>query len=298
MHIFVCIPIKCIQKMPAGGKPLWYIQMFTTFSVLFLTFFFIGTLGSWSSKLKGIIEDPVAGLQDLHLQDSGKHTALIRAITDFHGTISGGTFYVNLLVGLCVGCAGIGFAYLLYKEKIKEVYGLIWLGAVGSFTLIWMVTTVVFYVELDETSGRIPKAFCGADGRSPCADVLPFPLSVIHKWGQVNSGMTMQGLVVWPTIAMLFLTFVAYRLHAKLAVFGNVNPDTVIATETKPGSWFDRQENAVGGTWERDPDDEALLGKDSEEPPLTEAVLVDGMRGDSMTGGWAPWLEDVFDYTF
>ena len=275
--------------MAAGGKPLWYLEMFTTFSILFLTIFFVSVVSSWSSGLKKIIADPAENLGDFPEKDRKQ---LLKNLKYFDESISGASLYCNLIVGFSVGAAGIAFAYLLYKEKIREIFGLVWFGLVSGFTLVWMVTTVVFYVALDEVSGPIPERH---------ANLLSPPLSTIHKWGRTNLGSTIQGLVVWPTVAFLFLSFVAYRLHVKLSIFGNTNPDTVGATETKPGSWFDRKSNAQGGTWERETDEVPLVEGEvvSDEAPLTEAVLVEGqLRSDSMTGGWAPWLEDVFDYTF
>jgi hypothetical protein len=121
-------------------------------------------------------------------------------------------------------------------------------------------------------------------------------------------------LIVFPTAAFIFLTFVSYRLYSKLQVFGNLNPDNIVADENHPASWFERKTGAEGGTWQRDPvpsfvpvvevipqdfdgaggpTDEPLLPSDAQkEAPVETAIHQEG----DVTGGWGSWLEDVFDY--
>jgi hypothetical protein len=289
--------------MVSGGKPLWYLEMFTTFSIFVLTIFFSSTLGSWASGLYSILDDP-------------EHTKLytkvyIDYMKDFARTMRGATFYFNLGMGLLATISGAILGYLIYKEKVKHLYGLVWFGIVSSFTLVWMITSVIFYCDLSgiATLTKPSKTIEDKDQ----FDVAPLP--TIRRWGHDNSGATVQGLVVFPTAAFLFLSFVAYRLYSKLQVFGNINPDNVVADENHPASWFERKTGAEGGTWQREsavpafvpivevipqdydgsnePNDQPLLADDVKKQPTAETTI---HRQGDVTGGWGSWLEDVFDY--
>jgi hypothetical protein len=305
--------------MVAGGKPLWYLEMLTTFSIFFLTIFFAGVLGSWSAGLTRVMDNPKEHLENF---PEDKIPGLLKNLDFLKQTITGATFYFNLCVGSVAAVAGAGFAYLLYKEKVKAIHGMVWFWTVCAFTIVWMVTSVIFYVDLEEVASRIiPKK-----GE---LDELNAPISTIRKWGKENSTSTVLGLIVGPTAGFLFLCFVAYRLNSKLEVFGSLNPDMIVADETHPGSWFERKTGAEGGTWQRESPPQIVEGQ-----PLVEkgqngstnfAVVervdesVKGREDDALTTdaspispdqqamistkeeqqvGWGNWLEDVFDYTF
>jgi hypothetical protein len=300
--------------MVAGGRPLWYIQSFTTFSMLFLTLFFMGVCLSWGSGLRQIMEDPGGHLQDMTPKE---RQFIVNWSTVLLETVKGANFFVNMGFGLLASAAGVAFSYALYREKVQLIYCKIWFATVCSYTLIWMVTSIVFYVELDEIAGRIHKYIAH----------LPPPLTTVHKWGKENSGATAIALIAFPVILFLFLSFVAYRLYVKINIYGNSSTDH-IATETHPGSWFERQIGAEGGTWEREPTD-PMIGTNS-QPPLVNAqgdevstfslfrrrqttsqmggeekpfvaaatLVEEEVSRDTVTGGWGSWLEDVFDYTF
>lgn len=305
------------KKMVAGGRPLWYLQTFTTGSMFILTIFFMSTCLSWMSGLTKIVEDPGGNLREMPKPDQD---IMVKDSRVFLGTLKGGAFYCNVIMGVIGFISGAAFSYLLYRERAKVIYAQVWFGIVCSFSLIWMVTTIVLFVELDELAGRIPQKH---------VEHVPSPLSTIRKWGKDSSTSTAIGLIAFPVILFLFLSFVAYRLYVKLEVFGNQNPDQ-IATENRPGSWFERKGGAEGGTWERsqDPGESLLVsavnaqlvyegedaggsllmrkrkeggeGDEFKPPRITQAELVqEELRSNEAGGGgWASWLEDVFDYTF
>ena len=305
--------------MVAGGKPLWYLELFTTFSTFFLTIFFLWVCLSWSAGISKIVQNPKTELEFYPETNRGK---LAKNCSDFLSVLKGGTFYVNLAVGSIVISLGSAMGYLMMREKTNVLYSKIWFGAISSYTLVWMVTSIVFFTEVEELASAIGKNV---------EHVKP-PLTTIYKWGHENKGSTVVGLVVAPTSIFLFLSFVAYRLYAKIEVFGNQNPER-IATENTPGSWFERQGGAEGGTWEREPpnfggearqslvkaqvmnvdgatesnrpivqfspdpqtnNDDAMVDIVQESAPLENKPL----RSDSHTAGLGTWLEDIFDYTF
>ena len=291
--------------MVAGGKPLWYIQVFTTFSAFVLTIVFMSVSLSWSKGLRAVVADPNTTLRTTHLLHIDKVVESAKVLIE---TLTGVGLYFNVGVGFTVVVAGSLFGFLLYKEKVKPIYSLVWFWLVSAFTLVWMVTSIVFFVEVEETAGRALMNFDLAGQR---------PLTAIQNWGHYNSSSTVIGLIVAPTIVFMFLSFVAYRHNTKLLIFGNANPDNV-ATENTPGSWFDRKAGAEGGTWEREPVEEEPAYSDNAQVSglvqrrsvkldedgavIAEATMVDeqGLHGrhGSMTGGWGSWVEDVFDYTF
>lgn len=314
---FILFPSRFI--MVAGGKPLWYLELFTTFSIFFLTMFFAAVLASWSAGLTRVMEDPKEYLGNF---PDDKIPGLLKNLDYLKHTITGATFYFNLCVGSVAAIAGAGFGYLLYKEKVKALYGTVWFWTVCAFTIVWMVTSVIFYVDLEEVASRIiPKK-----GE---LDELNAPISTIRKWGKDNSTSTVIGLIVGPTAGFLFLCFVAYRLNSKLEVFGSVNPDLIVSDETHPGSWFERKTGAEGGTWQREGPPQIVEGEPLVEEKRTsgnfslfqrteEAVKSRIQEDDALTtdasptspdqqligtkeeqqAGWGNWLEDVFDYTF
>ena len=304
--------------MVAGGRPLWYLELFTTFSTLFLTLFFAGICLSWSSGLAKIVDDPQAQLANY---PSNKRHQLAKYCNEFKEILQGGTLISNMVLGLLLVLLGSTFGYLLHRERAKLIYSKIWFAIVSSYTLVWMVTSIVFYTELAELAGRIGDEF---------GNEVPVPLNTINKWGKDNSTSTVIGLVIWPTLLFLFLSFAAYRLYIKLSVFGNHNPER-IATENTPGSWFARQSGAEGGTWEResalgdplvkaqamqddfpsngdasdnhDNEGTGFAHTDETKRSITQVhapgqVEPKPLRSDSVTSGWGTWLEDVFDYTF
>lgn len=277
--------------------------MGTTFAVLFLTVFFVFVMATWRSGITEALENPGEHLSYIPEERLAR---FVKDLGHFNARISGSTFYFPLAVGLVVSAGGTAFGYALYKEKAKESYALIWFGMVCSFTLVWMVTTIIFYVDLTGVAGGFGKKI---------QDELEAPFTMINSWGKKKAGTTAIALIVGPTIGFLFLSFVAYRLYIKLSIFGNQNPDIVgIATETKPGSWFDRQTGAEGGTWQREPDEATVA------PPLLQAnsMASNGggeqsyersgtveeekppvvLQADNPGGALGTWLEDVFDYTF
>jgi len=310
--------------MVAGGKPLWYLEMLTTFSIFFLTVFFAGVLGSWSAGLARVIDNPKEHLDHF---SPDQIPSLVKNFQYLRHTITGATFYFNLCVGSVAAISGALFGYLLYKEKVKSIYGMVWFGIVCSFTIVWMVTSVIFYVDLEEVASRIKV-------KTSEVDDLSAPISTIRKWGKDNSTSTVLGLIVGPTAGFLFLCFVAYRLNSKLEVFGNLNPDMIVADETHPGSWFERKTGAEGGTWERESPAQIVEGEPLMEErksgkfPLLQRVeeAVERKQGslreddvlttdaspvvggntdgqemitkEEQQQGWGNWLEDVFDYTF
>jgi len=229
---------------------------------------------------------------------------------DFARTMRGATFWFNLVIGVLATLSGAAFGYLLYKEKVKEIHGLIWFSIVSSFTLVWMITSIIFYCDLESIAQLTKPKNKNDDGDE--FDVSP--LLTIRKWGHDSSSATVQGIVVFPTALFLFLSFVAYRLYSKLQVFGNINPDTVVADETHPASWFERKTGAEGGTWQREsvpafvPVVEVIpQDYDGASGPNEEPLLNSGPKGDQsvdttlhkqgdVSGGWGSWLEDVFDY--
>jgi hypothetical protein len=310
--------------MVAGGKPLWYLEMLTTFSIFFLTVFFAGVLGSWSAGLARVIDNPKEHLDHF---PPDQIPSLVKNFQYLRHTITGATFYFNLCVGSVAAISGALFGYLLYKEKVKSIYGMVWFGIVCSFTIVWMVTSVIFYVDLEEVASRIKV-------KTSEVDDLSAPISTIRKWGKDNSTSTVLGLIVGPTAGFLFLCFVAYRLNSKLEVFGNLNPDMIVVDETHPGSWFERKTGAEGGTWERESPAQIVEGEPLMEErksgkfPLLQRVeeAVERKQGslreddvlttdaspvvggnpdgqemitkEEQQQGWGNWLEDVFDYTF
>ncbi len=291
--------------MVAAGKPLWYLQMATTGAVCLLTLFFISVMASWHSGIDEILEDATHALEKY---PEGKRGNLLKYLADFTRRISGSTFYFPLVVGFTVGGLGSAFSYSLYKEKAKELFGLVWFGLVCSFTLVWMVTSIIFYVDV---------TFIGKKFNKEEAYYLEPPLSTLYSWGRENATGTALWLIVVPTLTFIFLSFASYRLYVKLSVFGNANPDIVgEATETKPGSWFDRQTGAEGGTWQREEEKivapgslkqtnvvdsktgiirpEIVVVELDEKKPVLGAANVDQVGGAELGN----WLEDVFDYTF
>jgi len=284
--------------MVAGGKPLWYLEVFTTVSTLFLTLFFMAVCLSWSTGLGKLINDSESLLSEFP-QDRRKK--LLDDCSAFREFLLGGTFYSNVLLGLIVSILGGVFGYLMLRERVKVLHSQIWLATVSVYTLVWMVTSIVFFVELEELARTLKKH----------VEHIPSPLNSIYKWGEENTSSTVIGLVITPTILFLFLSFVAYRLYVKIEIFGNQNPER-IATENTPGSWFERQGGAEGGTWEREShkiDDDRPLVKAQEDSAEVNREDIDGditkeghltrsLRADSVSNGWGAWLEDVFDYTF
>ena len=305
--------------MVSGGKPLWYLELLTTFSIFFLTVFFAATLASWSSGISEILENPKDHLTTFFAPE--KEHDIVKNLAYMKHTITGATFFFNLGMGSVAAVAGTIFGYLLYKEKVKPFYGMVWFVVVCCFTLVWMVTSVIFYVDLEKVAARITPL-------KDYQDDLTSPLSTMREWGKLNKTSTVLGLIVGPTAGFLFLCFVAYRLNSKLEVFGNLNPDNIVADETHPGSWFERKTGAEGGTWQREAPPQIVEG----EPLMPEEKVASGlfkkvetateqsknaqmMDDDVLTtdasptsdqmvtkeeqqAGWGNWLEDVFDYTF
>jgi hypothetical protein len=295
--------------MVAGGKPLWYLQIATTASTLILTVFFTATCMSWASGLGEPVKPPK------YPKDEWNQLVKER-IEPFRASLKSAMLWINLAVGTAVVAGGAAFGYLMYRSKTKLLYSQIWFGLVAAFTLVWMICSIVFYVNTEELAGNLLS-----DHRQS----LTGSLSSVYRWGKKRSGTTVIGLVIFPTGLYLFLTFVAYRLYSKLEIFGNEAPEKV-NREYAPGTWVERSAAAEGGSWERDeaaPLVKAQEGEEGAEPttasqvalivpgdgeaeevivkPLEEvqnAVLIEDAKTDSMTGGIGSWLEDVFDYTF
>ncbi len=306
--------------MVSGGRPLWYLQLFTTGAAFVLTIFFASVCLSWSSGLAEIAKPPK------YPQDEWDHF-IKEGIRPYKDAISSALVWVNLACGLSVVCGGGAFGYLLYRRKVTLLYTKIWFGLVAVFTLVWMISSVVFYVKTEEVAGGV---------LSDHKQSITSPLSSVYSWGKKRSGATVIGLVVFPTCLYLFLTFVAYRLHVKIEIYGNENPENV-NRDFAPGTWVERKAAAEGGTWEReeavplvvegkegvtkldptgnvtgaDPtgapqvvvaistgenDEQQVVVQSLEE--VQQAVLVEDAKTDNMTGGLGSWLEDVFDYTF
>ena len=297
--------------MVAGGKPLWYLEIFTTGSTLILTIFFVATCISWSGGLDGVTRP------DRFPKDEWE-SLLKNGIEPFRKSLQGMLLWFNIATGMSTAIAGSAFAYLLYRQKIRVFFSWIWFGLVAAFTIVWMATSIILYVGIDDLARKFPDDL---------ARSFSFPLSSIYRWGKSRSSATIIGLIIFPTVLYLFLTFVAYRLYVKLEIYGNENPEKR-HREYAPGSWVERKQAAVGGTWEREEEENVPLVKppeavsnipnkgeirnrkaspppdnsDSDAKQLVEVqhgVIAGGSaRSDSLSGGWGNWLEDVFDYTF
>lgn len=296
--------------MVAGGRPLWYLQLFTTGSTFVFTVFFLSVCSSWASGLNDPARPPK------YPKDEWNHLVK-EGIGPYKESLRSALLWINLIVGLAVVGCGAAFAYLMYKSKTKLLYSQVWFGLIAAFTLVWMLSSIVFYVRTEELAGCV---------LSDHRESLTGPLSSVYDWGKKRSGATVIGLIVFPTALYLFLTFVAYRLYVKLEIFGNENPEKV-SREYAPGTWVERTAAAEGGSWEREEArslvkeqegaTDAISGNGTQVAvvitsgigeveevvvqPLNEiqnAVLVEDSKTDSMTGGVGSWLEDVFDYTF
>jgi hypothetical protein len=286
--------------MVAGGKPLWYLQLFTTGSALVLTVFFLSICLSWASGLSDPARPPKYPIEEWdHLLREGIHP--------FRESLSSFMLWCNLGMGLTICACGAAFGYLLYREKTTLLYAHIWFGIVSAFTLVWMVTSIIFYVKTEELAGNLlsdqRQSFTGS-------------LLSVYNWGKTRSGATAIGLIVFPTCLYLFLSFVAYRLSVKIEIYGNENPERA-TNSLAPGSWVERKAAADGGTWDREETQPlvkaqegsihgaVLVESDTEQaaPVATleevqEAVIHEDVKEDNVTAGWGSWLEDVFDYTF
>jgi hypothetical protein len=308
--------------MVAGGKPLWYLQVFTTFSTLVFTIFFTSVCLSWSGGLANVSRPKKFPEDDWE--------ATVEAfIIPFRTKLSASLLWFNLSVGLLTTIGGAIFGYLLYRRRIKLFYSWIWFGLVCAFTIVWMSTSIILSVEVSDLASR----FDDPDYEK----YLTGSLSSIYSWGKRRSSATIIGLIVFPTILYLFLSFVAYRLYVKLEIFGNENPEN-LRRDYAPGDWVERKKAAEGGTWHREEESMPLVVKPDipvpennettantfssegmrqrKSPPIFEGdygeesnvvslesvktnVLTGGPnRADSLTDGWGNWLEDVFDYTF
>lgn len=306
-----------VVTMVAGGKPLWYIQLFTTFSTLVFTIFFASVCSSWSGGLSDILKDRDAKRPEKFQEKQWIHL-LQNYVEPFSKSLTSFLLWFNLGSGLVVVAAGSAFGYLLYRHKIRLLYAQAWFGLVAIHSLMWMVTSIIFYTKTEQFAGQ----YDGDDKKE-----VPSPLDTIRNWGKYKSTSTIMGMVIFPTLLYLFLTFVAYRLYVKIEIYGNDDPER-INRDFAPGSWVERKGAAEGGTWEREDVGMALIkaSDDVDDPSTVEgmrqrriatpqngteveaklvgpddvqqAVLVDPMRNDSVTGGWGGWLEDVFDYTF
>ena len=309
--------------MVSGGKPLWYLQMGTTGATFFFTVFFMGLLVSWAKGIDSILADYEAeggGQGKRTVEDLGKESKLewyphhhrahfMEFLYDFRRTIRASTLWFNLIPVLVCVAGGVFFAYTLYKTKTRVLYAQVWFGLVSVYALVWMVTSVVLYVDLEELAGEVHK-----DAR----ELVPNPLRTMLKWGRENTSTTVIMLIVVPTALYLFLSFVAYRLYSKLEVYENEDPDKP-ATEYAPGSWIERKTAAEGGTWEAvaepeiltatmdeevtvEPAEAPLLRRPSllkEEEKVQQAELIETkLRDESVSGNIGGWLEDIFDYTF
>lgn len=296
--------------MAAGGKPLWYIQIFTTVATFILTVFYMSVCLNWSGGLDGMQRPPKYPVDEWEI-------LIETGIKPFKATLQGPLLWFNLGSGLLTTLGGAAFGYLLFRQRIRLFYSWIWFGLVGSFTIVWMVTSIIFYVDTEEIARQ--------KIHEEHLQMLPTTLGTVYKWGKGKSAATVIGLIVFPTFLYIFLTFVAYRLYVKLEMFGNEDPER-LSRDFRPGSWVERKQAADGGTWDREetaplvtPPAELNTAPDSANdglrqrrtpPPVQnsnaqpleevqEGVLVGGTkRTDSMTGGWGAWLEDVFDYSF
>jgi hypothetical protein len=306
-----------LVSMVAGGKPLWYIQIFTTTSTLIFTIFFASVCSSWSGGLSGILADKEAKKPEKFTEGEWKHL-LVNYLEPFSKSLSSFLLWANIGTGVLVVAAGAAFGYLLYRHQIRLVYAQAWFGLVAVYSLIWMVTSLLFYVKTEEVAGQY---------NGERKQEVPPPLDSIRNWGKNRTTSTIVGMVVFPTLLYLFLTFVAYRLYLKLEIYGNDDPER-INRDFAPGSWVERKGAAEGGTWEREEvgvimikasdDADIQSGDDGMRKrrignpqngteveaklvgpeDVQQGVLVDAVQNDSVTGGWGGWLEDVFDYTF
>jgi hypothetical protein len=288
--------------MVAGGKPLWYLQIFTTFSTFIFTIFFASTCINWAGGLDGLSRPGKYPKDEWEMLTQN-------GIEPFRKKIQGTMLWTNLGMGLLLTLTGSAFAYLLYKQKIKLFYSWIWFGLVSAYTIVWTVTSILFYVETDDLARMIPEDF---------ARSLSSTLATIHSWGKSKGAATIIGLIIFPIFLYLFLSFVAYRLYVKLEVYGNDNPEKR-DRDYAPGSWVERKQAADGGTWEREEDEtipfvapENKSLRNRKMPIVVEGAEPEGhkleevqngvtgltVRNDSLGGGWGAWLEDVFDYTF
>jgi hypothetical protein len=300
----VCKYVGDKEEMVAGGKPLWYIEIFTTGATLIFTIFYASVCASWSGGLAEVLSTP-----ERKPPDYPNWGHMLKDIKPFQKWLTSYMLWLNLATGLTVTIAGAAFAYLLLRHKIRLLYSQIWFGLVALFTLVWMVSSIMFFVKTEELAGRVDLDF---------SNKVPTPLPAILAWGKKRTAATVIGMIVFPTLLYLFLTFVAYRHYVKIEIYGNDDPER-INRDYAPGSWVERKGAAEGGTWEREEEESDPLVKESEEieglrqrrsngttpagtPPdgdaVQEAVLVDSLRNDSVTKGWGAWLEDVFDYTF
>jgi hypothetical protein len=293
--------------MVAGGKPLWYLQIFTTGGALILTVFFLSLCLSWASGLNAPARPPK------YPQEEWDHL-LREGVAPFRESLASYMLWFNLGMGLVISVAGAAFGYLLYREKTTLLYSQIWFGVVSAFTLMWMVTSIIFYVKTEELAGNI---------LSDQRQFLIGSLQSVYNWGKTRSSATSIGMVVFPTCLYLFLSYVAYRLSVKIEIYGNDNPERV-SRSLAPGSWVERKAAADGGTWDREETQPLVkvqggsvagavlvesgsgLAKDDGETPapvatleeVQQAVLQEDVKEDNVTAGWGSWLEDVFDYTF
>jgi hypothetical protein len=310
-HFFIVV------AMVAGGKPLWYIQIFTTFSTLVFTVFITSVCSSWASGLSDILADSDTKRPE-NFREPEWARLLVNYVEPFRKYLSSYILWLSLGSGLTVFVYGAAFGYLLYRHRVRLFYAQGWFGLVAVYSLIWMATSILFYVKTQEVSEQY-----NGEGKQE----VPPPLDSIRNWGRIRTTATIVGIVVFPTLLYLFLTFAAYRLYVKIEIYGNNDPSR-INRDFAPGSWVERKGAADGGTWERDEVGGAVIkASDDDDKPASaegmrqrrtatpqssveeeaklvgpedeqQAVLVKSMRSDSVTGGWGDWLEDVFDYTF
>ena len=98
--------------MVAGGKPLWYIQIFTTVSAFILTIFFMSVCMNWSSGLDGMPRPDKYPWDDWD-------TLKTAGFVPFREKLQGSLLWFNLGSGLLTTLGGSLFAYVLYQQKIK-----------------------------------------------------------------------------------------------------------------------------------------------------------------------------------
>ena len=297
--------------MVSGGKPLWIVELFTTFCTFFFAIFFLGIVSSWASGISKEVLAPYQGGKEAGDEEifdwwpKGKPTdGFIVELTNFQATLRGWAPYVNLGVGLVTGIAGLVLGYFMYRRRVRVLYAKIWIGLVVTYTMVWMVSAVVTFVDLEEIVSVLtvaPRSVCGKAPPGAChqPDQYPRVLKNLLKWGFDNRGLTIGLFIAFPTLLFSFFSFAAYRLFVKLDLYGNTAPDKP-AGEYAPGSWVERQSAAEGGHWSRTESAKLIDSQLVDEPgytkePSSEAHMA---RDNSMTGGWGQWLDDLFDYRF
>ena len=105
--------------MVAGGKPLWYLQLFTTGGAFVLTVFFLSICFSWSSGLNAPARPPK------YPKDEWDHL-LREGVDPFRQSLTSFMLWINMGVGILISIGGTAFAYLLYREKTTMFYTQVW----------------------------------------------------------------------------------------------------------------------------------------------------------------------------